>query len=96
MNPNTNKFEELFEAQEMEELIDAYRKERKETLLPGQLVRPNGEPVPEHWSLFTVGEEIPIKGYVFRIAYIGETSILFEPIGSFKNIQKEKKKRKHA
>ena len=46
-----------------------------------QLVRPNGSPVPEHWSVFKIGEEIVIKNYTFKVAYIGESAILFEPVG---------------
>ena len=46
-----------------------------------RLVRPNGEPVPEHWTTFQLGELVVIKSYTFRVAYIGETSILFEPVG---------------
>ena len=86
MNPETNQFEELSEA------VAAASSETK--LLPGQLVRPDGSPVPEHWSVFTVGEEIPIKGYVFKVAYIGETSILFEPVGSFREIRDARKAEK--
>ena len=44
-------------------------------------VRPDGSPVPEHWSIFTVGEEVTIKDYTFKVAYIGESAILFEPVG---------------
>lgn len=44
------------------------------------LMRPNGEPVPEHWTQFKVGECVVIKGYTFKVAYLGETAILFEPI----------------
>ncbi|MDD5542920.1 MAG: hypothetical protein PHX83_07065 [Acidobacteriia bacterium] len=55
---------------------------RFETLTPfaDQLVRPNGEPVPKHWTQFTVGENVVIKDYTFKVAYVGETSILFEPV----------------
>jgi len=45
------------------------------------LLRPNGEPVPPHWCVLTVGETIVIKNYTFKICYIGETSILLEPMG---------------
>jgi hypothetical protein len=47
----------------------------------GVLLRPDGSSVPKHWSVFTVGEDVIIKDYTFRVAYIGETSILFEPVG---------------
>lgn len=45
------------------------------------LLRPNGDPVPQHWTQFHVGECVVIKNYTFRVAYIGETAILFEPAG---------------
>jgi len=45
------------------------------------LVLPDGKPVPSHWAIFTVGEDVVIKGYTFRVAYVGETSLLFEPVG---------------
>ena len=45
------------------------------------LVLPDGNPVPKHWSVFEVGEDVVIKGYTFRVVYVGETSILFEPVG---------------
>ena len=77
MNPETNKFE----------MLDPIVKEDDERLnkmydkLCGGLVRPNGEPVPKHWSIFQVGQHYVINNYTFKCAYIGETSILFEPVG---------------
>jgi len=77
MNPDTNRFEQLQEASPeqnsaMQRLANAVAQSR--------LVRPDGSPVPAHWSVFTVGEEVVIKNYTFKVAYIGETSILFEPV----------------
>lgn len=46
-----------------------------------QLVRPNGEPVPGHWSTYKTGEEVVIKGYRWVIAHLGEKHLLLEPIG---------------
>ena len=46
-----------------------------------ELVLPDGKSIPSHWAVFTVGEDVVIKGYTFRVAYIGDTSILFEPVG---------------
>lgn len=48
---------------------------------PGQLLRPNGEPVPEHWSTYKVDEEVVVKGYRWRVAHIGERHLLLEPVG---------------
>ena len=53
----------------------------KRTALQQSLLRPNGEPVPQHWTQFQVGECVVIKNYTFKVAYIGETAILFEPFG---------------
>jgi hypothetical protein len=65
MNPNTNKFEPLLEA----------------GAGLSQLLRPNGEPVPKHWTVFRVGELVEIKGYTFKVGYVGESAVLFEPVG---------------
>lgn len=49
---------------------------------PGtKLLRTDGSTVPDHWSTFQIDEYVAIKDYTFKVAYIGETSILFEPIG---------------
>lgn len=90
MNPDTNKFERLLlekygdgesESDDSSEMVAAIKRELHE-MACGQLYRPNGEPVPKHWSVFTVGETYVINNYTFRCMYIGETSILFEPVGS--------------
>lgn len=47
---------------------------------PSQLFRPDGSPVPGHWPVFKVGEEVTVKNYVFLVAYIGETTLLLEPV----------------
>lgn len=72
MNPDTNMFEELVEAdpEQQKEIEDRI----------AQLLRPDGTKVPTHWSVFTVGEHYVINNYTFKCAYIGETSILFEPV----------------
>lgn len=49
--------------------------------LTGRLLRPDGTPVPEHWSVFTVGEHVVVKGYTFKAAYLNETTIVLEPVG---------------
>jgi hypothetical protein len=69
MNPNTNKFEEL------------HAQSLKDALQESFLVRPDGTPVPKTWSIFSVGEIVTIKDYTFKVAYIGESNILFEPVG---------------
>lgn len=54
-----------------------------------QLLRPDGTPVPKHWSTFQVGENVVIKDYTFKVAYIGESNILFEPVGPVTKLYKE-------
>lgn len=83
MNPETNKFEEVFEKGTSEESVG--RVEHISKIIQrvqSQLVRADGSPVPAHWSTFKVGELVEIKGYTFKVCYIGETSILFEPAGA--------------
>lgn len=81
MNPETNKFEQLIDQfQEPEntttsELLNHIEQQQL------SLLRLNGEPVPQHWTQFKIGEIVTIKNYSFRVAYIGETAILFEPVG---------------
>lgn len=92
MNTDTNSFEalkEMFADEEPESFRDKIRKANE-----SMLVRPDGSKVPDHWPIFTVGEEIPIHGYVFKVAHIGEKHMLLEPVGSFKDI-KEQRKKKH-
>lgn len=74
MNPDSNLLEEL-------KMVRGEYVRDSETLLPNQLVRPNGKPVPAHWSVYTIGEEVVVESYRFRVAYIGETSMLLEPVG---------------
>ena len=69
MNPDTNRFEAL--RVELESKIDQC----------SGLFRPDGSKVPAHWTTFTLDERVVIKNYTFRVAYIGETAILFEPVG---------------
>jgi hypothetical protein len=84
MNPITNRFEALKpRATPPSEAAKNQTREmdrRLEQIRSGVLVRPNGEPVPNHWSVFRDGEHVVIKDYTFRVAYIGETAILFEPV----------------
>ena len=61
---------------------DTNRFEKLEEKGPfGDFIRPDGSPVPKDWSVFTVGEEITIKDYLFRVTNIGDSAILFEPVG---------------
>ena len=97
MNPDTNKFEPLRETTGDDLATKAEQLRRRlppkythageaaqqalAALGGSLLLRPNGEPVPVTWTQFKVGETVVIKSYTFRVAYIGETAILFEPVG---------------
>jgi hypothetical protein len=68
MNPYTNKFEFLTP------VLDPK--------LGKQLLRPNGEPVPEHWMVFRQGELVVLKNYTFKVAYMNEGTLVLEPAGT--------------
>ncbi len=72
VNPDTNKIEELHQV--LQDPDDG-----SEGTCFG-LVRADGTPVPKHWTILKQGELVDIKGYTFRIEYIGETSVLLEPV----------------
>jgi len=77
MNPYTNRFESL------SPMPDHMQKEMRSLLDHHEgLVRPDGSPVPSHWKVFTVGETVDVNGHSFRIAGIGEQSMLLEPAGT--------------
>jgi hypothetical protein len=82
MNPETNRFEKLTSEMENQQsqMADLLCKLQEQNGGSG-LLRPDGSPVPKTWTVFSLGELVEIKGYTFKVAYIGETSILFEPIG---------------
>lgn len=75
MNPDTNKLEPVLDALSGKVPIS--------TLADSVLgfVRADGTPVPAHWSVFKVGEEVTMKGYRFKVGYLGESAILLEPVG---------------
>jgi hypothetical protein len=73
MNPETNRFESLQEDKTLRDKILALDQR-------ANLLRPDGTPVPKHWSIFAIDEEITIKNYTFKVVYINESSITFEPV----------------
>jgi len=98
MNPETNKFEKLFEAatgkealkqatENIDKLLNQVQSKLSSTgglrkiSMPSPLLRADGTHVPDHWTTFMLGEEVVIKHYRFKVAYIGETTLLFEPVG---------------
>jgi len=86
MNVEKNEFEQLaaaadFERHESEPMNRHERRKLAALERRSKLVRPNGEPVPDHWPIFTVGELVTVKNYTFKVAYIGESTLLLEPTG---------------
>ena len=82
MNPETNKFEMLTELRkDQEEQTKAL--ERQFNLLQAQagLVRPDGTPVPLHWTVLSVGQHVVVENYTFEVAHIGESHLLLTPVG---------------
>ena len=79
MNPDTNKFEFLHHKM-LDKFFEKERVFAAKSIGP-DLVRPNGEPVPKHWSVFRVDEEVVVKDYTFKVAHIGESHLLLEPVG---------------
>ena len=94
LNPDTNKFEPLIEGRPtIDELEKAIAAGRMTDLSPAGLVllRPDGSLVPKSWTIFKIDELVVIKDYTFRVAYIGESNILFEPVRPDEPLGKEPK-----
>lgn len=80
MNPETGRLEALRSATAIgEESKELAALEAKLSGMAG-LLRPDGSPVPKHWSVFTVDELVEIKGATFKIVYLGETNVLLETV----------------
>lgn len=90
VNPDTNRFESLSGAPDS--IVDALNQEQNslrkkafeqfaELVEEKRILRPDGTPVPKHWATFCVGEQIVIKNYTFKVGYIGESTLLLEPVG---------------
>ncbi len=95
MNPDTNRFEALTEAtkdgvvphqgkkelaRRLKQLASAAKK-TEEGGMSMTLLRPDGTPAPDHWIQYKVGEQVEVKGYLFRVAYMNETALILEPVG---------------
>lgn len=84
MNPDTGKFEKLYEMPDGEDLSEHVR--RVNEIARGfvgtpQLLRADGTPVPDHWSVFTPGEKVVIKNYTYEVVDISSERITFKPVG---------------
>ena len=81
LNELTNKFEKV-------KFREGFRNEQGKTeeaisKLKGvhtEFVKLDGSPIPITVKIFKVDELVTIKDYTFRVAYIGESNILFEPV----------------
>lgn len=82
MNPETNKFEFLQTAEEKLRNNESLNRNMRRALAKstGKLYRPNGTKVPKHWTILSVGELVVIKDYTFKVAHIGESHLLLEPV----------------
>ena len=76
MNPDTNKFEQLH-SEYLDEVLNKQLSNLEQT---SSLLRSDGSPVPKHWSIFNIDEEVVIKNYTFKVVYINESCIIFEPV----------------
>lgn len=47
----------------------------------GGLLRPDGSPVPEHWTILTVGERVEVRGISFEVRDISTDRLILEPVG---------------
>lgn len=98
MDPDSNKFVRLSQTSTdpagdaQEEIAQELLRMQAQMLKQGgtpdpaalsTLVLPDGKPIPSHWAVFTVGEQVVVKGYTFRVAYIGESTLLLEPVGPY-------------
>lgn len=81
MNPDTNKFEELQPAtkEQARQLLDL--ENRFKLMQQSALVRPDGTPVPAHWTVLSVGQYVVVENYTFEVAHIGESHLLLTPVG---------------
>ena len=86
MNPDTNKFEPVFDRNDerVKNLEDRFRE------LNDALVRENDELVPKNWPVFSIGEELGVKGYRFRVKEIHPDCMVLESVGPVKKNQTEK------
>lgn len=89
MNPETNRFEPLTEEEKREQERQYRSIESVLARVQKKLLRPDGTPVPSHWPVFQVGELVVIKNYTFKVAYIGESTLLFEPVSPTDALVKE-------
>ena len=46
-----------------------------------RLRHPDGAPVPDHQTIFTIGQHVAVDGYAFHVVYVGESIMLLEPVG---------------
>jgi hypothetical protein len=81
MNPDTNRFEPLTTDASGSGNSDFDQLAGQLIMARTRLLRPDGTEVPKHWAVFQVGELVVLKDYTFKVAYIGENTILLEPVG---------------
>lgn len=81
MNPETNKFEEVYE-KEVDSAIQQFAEQFSKKLPDGhKYVRSDGSEVPSGYPIFEVGEEFELRGYRFKVKLIKEDELVLEPVG---------------
>jgi hypothetical protein len=84
MNPDKNKLEPIYTSEQIQKHFEEcckHAEKQRSYLVPGQLYKADGSPVPEYWPIFDIGETVVLKNYSFRIEYIGEETMLLKPLG---------------
>lgn len=77
IDPETNKIEFLKIDPETQKQADNDLKKIHQHI---GLLRPDGTPVPKHWSVFKTDELVVVKNYTFRVAHLGESYLVLEPV----------------
>lgn len=79
MNPDTNKFEPLQEETALGKVMRKLQREQRDQTI---LVRPDGTPVSEHWSVYQADELSVSQNYTFKVGYLGGGKcMVLEPVG---------------
>ena len=89
-NEQTGNIEKLMSVADMLRTGDKSKTQRwedkvRENIKKGKMVhpdfvKPDGSPIPKEAIIFKVGELIDIKGYTYRLVYLNEKTLIFEPV----------------
>jgi len=76
VNRETKKFEPILTK---DEIARAGNPQLESAPIGTRAFRADGDPVPNHCPIFTVGELVVLKDSTFKIVYIGAQTLLLEP-----------------